>query len=270
MILRRYDELWTLQFVLAEAAVGAAATARWSEAQTRLAAADELNRRCGDRSCRPFIIATRAAIDRSRGAYGDALDIGAHAVTAAEDGAWWEQWARTDLGATLLELYDAPAAIDQLDRAAAAAMMPAQQLRSLAHLAWARWQAGQREHAELDLYEAEAVLSGMTAPRGQTYLFGADAALACGLVRLARGEPARAQALAEPVLAAAERSGWIEPLARSLLLTGRCRAAVGDTDAARMHVNTAVGLSDDAGLPGVAWQARSVLAGSRRSAPQSC
>lgn len=260
-ILRRHDDVWTLQFVLAEAAVAAAATARWGEAQTRLAAADELNRRCGDRLCRPLIIATRAGIERSRGAYGDALDTAVEAVAAAEDGGWWEQWARTDLGATLLDLHDTTAAIDQLDRAAEAAMMPAQQVRSLAHLARARWQAGQHAHAEEDLHRAEALLSGTTAPTGRTYLFGADAALACGHVRLARGEPARAEALAEPVLAAAERSGWLEPLAGGLLLTGRCRAATDDIDSARLLVGRAVEVADGAGLSAVAWQGRAVLAG---------
>ena len=260
-ILRRHDDLWTLQFLLAEAAVVASATGRWEEAGSRLAEADEINRRCGDRLCRPLLVATRAGIERGRGDYGSALAAGAEAVAAAADGAWWGPWARTDLGATLLELHDPVAATEHLRPAAAASMMPAQRVRSLAHLAWARWLQGERGQAGHDLDRAEALLDGMTAPPGRTYLFGADAALACAQVRLARGEITRAERVVAPVVAAAEASDWREPLARGLLLAGRCRRLAGDRVAAQGLAGRALELADRTGLPGVAWRARAVLAG---------
>ena len=259
--LRRRDELWMLQFVLAETAVAAAAAGRWTDAETRLAAAEEVNQRCGDRLCLPYITSTRAAIECSHGDYGSALASGRAAVAAAQSGGWWEPWARTDLGTTLLELHDLPAAIAQLDAAVATSTLAAQQVRSLAHLASAHWRAGARERAMTELHRAEALLVTVTAPPGQTYLFGADAALACAEVRLARGETERAEALLAPIVTAAEAGGWREPLARGLLLTGRCRQAAADAPRARMLAERALDVARDTVLPGVTWQAHAVLAG---------
>ena len=217
--------------------------------------------RCGDRLCLPYITSTRAAIECSRGDYGSALASGRAAVTAAQSGGWWEPWARTDLGATLLELHDLPAAIAQLDAAVATSTLAAQQVRSLAHLASAHWRAGARERAMTELHRAETLLATVTAPPGQTYLFGADAALACAEVRLDRGETERAEALLAPIVTAAEAGGWREPLARGLLLVGRCRQAAADAPGARMLAERALDVARDTVLPGVTWQAHAVLAG---------
>ncbi len=260
-VLRRHDELWTLQFVLAEAAVAAGGGARWAEARSRSAAAEEVNRRCGDRVCLPFVLATRGAIARSCGDYGEALQIGRRAVASASGGAWWAPWACTELGATLLELHDLPGAIDVLTPAAEAAMFPAQRVRSLALLAYAHGEAGERARAGGYLRRAEALLATVAAPTGKAYLFGADAVFACAALRLESGEVRAAEKLLHPILEAAERSGWQEPLARGLLLVARCRRAAGDPSSAREYAEKALQVASAAELPGVAWQARAHLAG---------
>ncbi len=259
-ILRRHDELWALQFVLAEGAVAAAGAARWTQARDRLAAAEEVNGRCGDRVCLPFLLATRGAVARSRGDYDEALLAGRRAVAAASDGAWWAPWARTELGATLLELHDPTEALDVLAPAVEAAMFPAQRVRSLALLAFAHGRVGERAEACTHLRRAENLLARVAAPTGKAYLFGADAVFALAALLLASGEVAAAEQLLRPTLAAADRSGWREPMARGLLLAARCRWAAGDRGAARGHAARALAVASDAKLLGVAWQARAQLA----------
>ncbi len=260
-VLRRDNDLWTLQFVLAEAAVVAAATGRWSEAASRLARAEDLNRRCGDRLCSPLIAAMRGRVERSRGSYGTALVAGIQAVTAAVGGAWWGQWARVELAATLLEVHDVPAALQQLHAAGAAAVLPAQHVRGVAFLALACLRCGTVAEAARHLAAAEALLTETMTPRGRAYLFGADAMLACGEVRLAMGKPDLALALVEPVVGAAERSGWVEPWAAGLVAVARCRHTLGDTDAARRSAAQALDIAADGAAPAVSWRARAVLGG---------
>ncbi len=259
-ILRRHDDPWTLQFVLAEAALAAAAAGRWAQARARLDAADEANQRCADRVCRPFIITTRTAVEHRRGAFGKALTAGRQALTT-EDCAWWTSWARTDLGALLLELHDLPAAIEQLQIASNLAMFPAQQVRSLAHLAKAQWQLGDRAVALVSVGQAEGMLAGIKAPPGHAYLFGADAALACADVRLANAQPADAEHLLQPVVTAAGRVGWHEVQARSLLLLAQCRLATGDPTTARTLADRALAVSVENRVPTATWTAHAVLAG---------
>jgi hypothetical protein len=140
-------------------------------------------------------------------------------------------------------------------------VLAAQQVRSLAQLAWARWRTGSRHRAVTDLRRAEALLATVRAPPGKTFLFGSDAALACAEVRLAGGEPERAEKLVQPIVAAAAASGWQEPLARGVLLVGRCRQAAGDPTRAQTLAEHALTVAHHTGVRAVIWQARAVLAG---------
>ncbi|MDN5934185.1 MAG: hypothetical protein L0I24_24460, partial [Pseudonocardia sp.] len=260
-VLHRHDQLWTVQFVLAEAALVASATGRGDDAAARQAQAFEVNRRCGDRISAPYLVSTAGRIERGHGACGTALDLGREAVaSAAAHRGWWEPWARTELGITLLEVGQRGAAIEQLERGAAAGLT-SQVVRARAHLAMARWRAGDRDCAVTDLRDAERLLGRAALPAGRAYLFGADATLACAAVRLARGETAAAERLVAPVLAAAESSGWAEPWARALLLLARVRALSGGPPQAVEMARRALDVGVRTGLPVVALAARAVLAG---------
>ena len=199
-------------------------------------------------------------MEHRRGAFGKALAAGRQAVTP-EDCAWWTSWARTDLGALLLELHDLPGAIEQLQLASNLSMFPAQQLRSLAHLAKAQWQIGDLASALVTVEQAEGMLADVKAPPGHTYLFGADAALACADVRLANAQPADAEHLLQPVLTAAGRARWHEAEARSQLLLARCRQATGDHSTARSLAARALAVSLENRVPTATWTAHAILAG---------
>jgi len=66
----------------------------------------------------------------------------------------------------------------------------------------------------------EELLGQVSVPAGGAWLFGAHAYLAVARVRLGAGDRERAAAIASPLLAAAERSGWRQSLTGAGLLDG--------------------------------------------------
>jgi len=175
---------------------------------------------------------------------------------------WWTSFSAALLGWTLTELYDIDGAVACLEYGFEAARPGGAGnyvARCLAHLAEARWLAGDRERALAAADGAEEVLRGVSAPRGVRFLHGAHAYLAVGRVRLAAGDPAGAERVTRDVIDAASNVGWVEASADGSLLLGRIRAATGDVDGARARLVAAEHLADLAGLPAITWRARAAL-----------
>ena len=127
--------------MLAETAVAAAAAGRWTDAETRLAAAEEVNQHYSDQLCLPYITSTRAAIKCRHGDYSSALASGAPRSPRRRASGWSEPWARADLGTTLLELRD----YRQRSRGSTPPWRPDARgptVRRLAPLASAHWRRG--------------------------------------------------------------------------------------------------------------------------------
>ncbi|MGH8935780.1 MAG: BTAD domain-containing putative transcriptional regulator [Acidimicrobiia bacterium] len=265
-ILRRTDDLWYLQFVLAEWSVEAAAGGRWDEALGRLDEALTINERGGFRADEPLLRAMLAWTHRSRGAYGDALEQGRAAVALADelDSGWWRAWAEANLGAILLELRAPEEAIPHLERGMAAARrsrIRTQLVRCAGHLAWAQWLREDHDAYPEHLHTAQSLLRELSAPPGATFLYGADAHTAVARLHLARGDLTGAQAILAPLVAAARAAGWVEHLAHGLLLLG-----VANSTQTEALLREAVAVAERSGLLGLEWQARSTLGGLLRSA----
>jgi hypothetical protein len=91
-------------------------------------------------------------------------------------------------------------------------------------------------------------------------VFGAHAYAAVARVFLASGAPDRGEALLRPLLAAAERSGWLEAAAITGLALGLCLEARGELDQARATLVRVAGVADQHGIPAPAWEAHAALA----------
>ena len=259
---RRAGEAWALHWlddwVLLERAFVPIARARWEEA---LAAVDEAiaaNRRFCNRCAEPIFHDALAWIHRSRGDHARAIELGGDAVELAEAlaNAEWTAWTNATLGWTLLEAGDAARAADHLERGLAAAEATgahAQLLRCTSLLAWAAWELGERDRAVRLADRADALVAGITAPPGRTFLLGAHAPLAVARVRLAAGAPDAAIGLLAPVLAAARDSGWVETVCSASLLQGECLAALGERAAGGAAIEDGLELARAAGL---AWLER--------------
>ena len=103
-------------------------------------------------------------------------------------------------------------------RIAEAAHPPAQIARCVCLLACARSLLGDSDGARELAARGEALLDRVTAPPGQAWLYGGHAYLALARVHREAGAPERADAIAAPILEAAERSGWGATLAGAALL----------------------------------------------------
>jgi len=264
-ILRRGSELWYLQWAVFESSFEPMARARWDEAESRVQEALAINRRVGDRADEPYFLAGLGSIHRARGNYGTALQVGRQAVERASelDRGWWVAWCEALLGATLLEVFAVDEAIGHLHRGLRAAEQTGTRhylLRCLGHLAWGYWLLGDRPAALGAAERAEELLAGVRAPPGLAFLHGAPAYLAVAQVRLAAREPVRAEALAGPLVEAAEKAAWAEVVAQGSLLVGQCRGSAGDAKQAEEALSHAQEIAAEAGLLGVEWRAEAALA----------
>jgi hypothetical protein len=91
-------------------------------------------------------------------------------------------------------------------------------------------------------------------------LFGAHAYVAVARAHLTLGDLERAERLLEPVVAAAERSGWQEAIACGALVIGQSRAARGDGAGAEESLRRALEVAEATGLPAPEWEAHAALA----------
>ncbi len=256
---RERDDLWYLQWTLLESAFVPIGAARWEEAEQRLADAIAINRRVHDPLAEVLMLDALCWLNRSRGAYGQALSAGQRAVTlGAEVG--WEEWAAATLGSTLLDLGAFDRAAEVLERGLKAGERIGarnQIARCLGQLAWARLELGAADEAFLLATRGEELLERVT---GGPFLFGAHAYAAVARVLLASGAPDRGEILLRPVLAAAQNFGWREAAATAGLVIGLCLEARGELDHARATLRQAAELSDESGIPAAAWEAHAALA----------
>ncbi len=222
---QRPEDDYYVPWALLESAFVPLARERWDEALERLDEALELTRTRGYRYQEPIFIEARCWLYRAMGDYEAAIEHGhtaaelAHELGAAE----WACWADASLGWTLLEAGKPAEAAECLTRGlrtAEASGPPAQRARGECLLACALSLLGERDRAGKHAARGEELLSQVSAPPGQAWLYGGHSYLAVARVHRDAGEPERAEAIAAPILAAAERSGWGRTLAGAKLLGG--------------------------------------------------
>ena len=253
-----------LHWVLLEAAFVPLGAGRWDEADRRIEEALEMVRQRGWRMHETLFIDALCWTYRSRGDHERALARGREAAELAHEVGHreWAAWADATLGWALLDAGSPEAAAEALERGIRTAEethAPAQITRCTCLLALARSLLGEDQAAAELADRGEELLARVSAPPGKAWLFGAHAYVAVARVRLAAGDPERAEALIAPIVAAAEESGWREPLARGLLVTGQARAALGDAAGAEVALTRALEVAKETGLPGPAVEARESL-----------
>ena len=256
---RERDDLWYLQFTLQESAFVPIGRARWDEAAQRLAEAAATNARVRDPLAEVLILHALCWLHRSRGAYEESLAAGRQAVALAA-ATTWSGWAADALGWTLLDLGAVAEAADVLGRGLNAGQKlgaPNESVRCLGQLAWARFLLGAEDEAGALAARAEELLAQVT---GGAFLFGAHAYAATARVLLATGAAERGENLLRPVLAAAERFGWLEAAATTGLVLGLCQEARGDLDQAHATLAEAAAVADEHGIPAPGWEAHAALA----------
>jgi len=136
---------------------------------------------------------------------------------------WWRVAACAQLGGTLLAAGRDGEAVPVLEEGCTRARGDGAEgylVRCLAPLA-----AATRSRALLD--EADALVSGIQAPPGCAWLYGADVYLSVGRGWLAHGDPARTRTVIAPLLAAANRVPWRPVQVPALMLDARAAAALG-------------------------------------------
>jgi DNA-binding SARP family transcriptional activator len=258
--LRRHDQRWFLQFVLAEGSFASAAAGDWDGAFRRLDEAEAINEALGTPYVLPYVLTMRAWLERARGHYQAAVTAARSASSGAHAGRslQWTAWTEAHLGAILADLGAFDEALAHLDAGRAAAErggVHIQVVRLAAHQAWVRWNIGDHEAAKRDLDCAEGLLAGIDPPIGKQFLYGLDAYLAVADLRLAGGRPGEAADLVAPLLAAAENSAWAEGVARTALFLGECARRRGDPAAAAAFLLRATETAESAGLVHVLWEA---------------
>jgi class 3 adenylate cyclase/tetratricopeptide (TPR) repeat protein len=256
---RQRDDLWYLQFTLQESAFVPLGRARWNEAAQRLAEAAAINARIQDPLAAVLILHALCWLHRSRGAYEESLAAGRQAVALAAQ-TTWSGWAAEALGWTLLDLGAAAEAADVLERGLDAGQKigaPNESVRCIGQLAWARFLLGAQDDARALAARAEEMLGQVT---GGAFLFGSQAYAATARVLLATGAADRGENLLSPVLAAAERFGWLEAAAMTGLVLGLCQEALGRPDQALATLAQVAAVSDEHGIPATGWEAHVTLA----------
>jgi len=265
-ILRRRGDLWGLQWALFEASFPPTARGEWDRAIHRVDEALALNRRIGYRAYEPGFVAHLAWIQRSRGAYGRALELGRQAVDLAGEVGhpWWTAAACSFLAGLLIELRDPEGASERVERGLRAAERDGAEsylLRCLGVASMAAWLEGHRERAAGLLERAEEMMARVKTPTGSTFPHGADAYVAVATVRFELGDVEAAERVAAGLLEEARAAGWKEATARGAVLAGRCRLALGDDEGADALFRGALEVAGQIALPAPAWQARAALAG---------
>jgi class 3 adenylate cyclase/tetratricopeptide (TPR) repeat protein len=258
---RRLDDRFYLSFALLESAYVPLARGAFEAARQRLDAAMAVNAELGDLSSRPLFLDTLCWLERSRGDYPSALQAGfeAHELAGAAGSSDFLSWSTSSLGWTLLETGRPERAAEILREGleAVAGTGAAVQLVLCGGLLSAAESALGNDARAAELADrVEELVRRMTVPPGGTFLYGAHAQLAVAEVRLRNGDLAAAERLAEPLLAAAERVGWRETLARAACLIARCRGARGDGAGADALLDRALQVALEAGLPAAERDAR--------------
>jgi class 3 adenylate cyclase/DNA-binding SARP family transcriptional activator len=256
-LLERTEELWYLQWAVGERSIVHMAAGDWDAAGRDVDAALGVSERIGDRNERAYFLGYRCWIHRARAEYDEAIGAGQEALAVAADleHVWWAAWAAAMLSWALLDAGDVDEAIAVAEPGLEAGRRTGAEdyvLRPVSHLAWAYAAAGDRRRANAAVREATALLAGVRLPEGDSYLHGAHASFAVARAHILLGRPDAAVELVTPVLEAADRAGWQEPVAYANLLSG---LATGD----RRRVERARLVAAGAGLRGAEAEAMAAL-----------
>jgi class 3 adenylate cyclase/tetratricopeptide (TPR) repeat protein len=253
---RRQRDPFFLSWAVLESAYVPLGQGRFDEARALIEEALDLNADLGDNSHRALFLDPLGWLERSRGEYATAAEIGreAHALSRRLAPPDFVAWTAATLGWTLLEAGEPDRAAAVLaDGLGVAEKCEAagQVLRCAGLLAAAEAERGGEDRAAAAADRAELVMRKVSAPPGGAFVFGGHATLAVAEVRLGQGEVAAARRLASPLLDAAARNGWVETEARAALVLSRCRRERGEErEAARLR-ERALDLAGEVGLPGV-------------------
>jgi class 3 adenylate cyclase len=264
-IYRRRGEMWYLQYAVFQSFWGPLARGEWDDASRRLDEAQAIAERLRDRGALPLYLGGRSWLERSRGAYGPALSLARRALTIAEEleHGEWQSWGACFIGRAILDAGGGGEAVHPLQRGMEAAMECGSILmeaRIRGFLAVALLNADEH-HAASEVAAAEGdLLAQVTVPEGGAYIQGADGVLAFASVLARSGEPDRAVALADSIIAPAERCGWIEVAAEAHLVRARVMEQEGAVDEARIAADRTLTLASEHVAPGVAWRAHALLA----------
>jgi tetratricopeptide (TPR) repeat protein len=201
-LLTRLRLPWLRQWALQESSLVPAAAGDWREAKRRLDEALAVNRETGYGAYSAYFLAQRGWLGRLAGDLDAALDDGRRAVSEMSPSAhpWWYATAVGTFATTLLELGRTDD-VGTLCTEGLQALGPeaggAYRLRCLAPLAAVTGDG---------LDEADLLLAGIEAPPGGAWIAGSDVYEALASAWLAAGEPAHAQRVTAPLLAATRHS----------------------------------------------------------------
>ncbi|MGQ0482486.1 MAG: ATP-binding protein [Pseudonocardia sp.] len=256
-LLHRLGNLELLQWAVFESSFPAIGSADWDTAERRIAEAVAISERGGYDLHGAWFTGHLGWVARLRGRHRAAVEHGRRAVEATRrtPHRWFATCGDSQLAVTLLELGERDearalltVARDRAERDGAEAYL----LRCLAPLAEVTGSAAVLE-------DADTLLARVHAPEGSAWLLGTDAYLAVARSWLNRGEPDRARAVLHPLLAAAERQGWVPAQAAGGLVDGAAAAALGQHDLARDLLCRAGQLATRHGMPTVARSAARAL-----------
>ena len=194
VIHRRNDDLWMLQFAVAEVAYADLARMRLDRSFAGLDESLAINRRIGDIGNEPMYLAILGRAHRGRGDYDEALAVGRRAFDLARElgHGEWTGWAAAWLGSTLVELGAFGEAAGLLEEGAEAAERSDAGLhlvRCLGTGAWAAERLGERGRAVTLADRAAFILDRIRVRPPRAWVAGYDAYVGVARLRLAIGEP---------------------------------------------------------------------------------
>jgi len=264
-IYRRRGEMWYLQYAVYQSFWGPLAHGDWDTALRRLSEAEAIAEGLQDRGVLPLYLASRSWLERSRGAYGEALSLGRRAVASAEELGHleWQAWGNYVLGRALLEVGGGVVAIPVLERALETATdggAIAMQVRAAGFLTVALLDAGDHEGASRVAEAVDDRIDQITVPGGGIFWHGADSVLAFASTVGRLGASDRAQALVDAIVEPAERCRWTEVAAGAHLVRARILTQDGSAGEAKISAESALALTSGSAAPGVEWRAHALLA----------
>jgi class 3 adenylate cyclase/tetratricopeptide (TPR) repeat protein len=258
-------DLWSAQFCHLELGMITVAQGRWDEAAGHLGDGLAVNRQVRDDGNMPAHHAVFSWLERARGRYGVALELGELAWTTALERthAEWTAWSAIYLGSLLLDLGAPGEASDILEEGAAAAARSGADLhgvRCLVHLGRARLAVGDPSGAADALADADDVFLRVVLPADRAFMFAWDAYIGAAVIHATLGDHVRADPDLSSLIRLWERDGFREAVAEGQLALARLATISGDREAAVRAADAALRGARSAGLPGIAWRAHAMLA----------
>ena len=267
---RSNDDLWLLQFAVAELAYADLARVRLDRSLAGLEESLSINRRIGDIGNEPMYLAMLGRAHRTRGDYDEALAVGRRAFDLARElgHGEWTGWAAAWLGSTLMELDAFGEAAQLLGEGADAAERSDAGLhlvRCLGTGAWAAERLGERGRAVTLADRAASILDRIRVRPPRAWVAGYDAYIGVARVRLAVGEPELAQELVSPIVAACGACGWSDGVVDGSLVLADAALRRGIRAVAIVAAEHALEEALRTGLPTV-WRAHRAVAEAYRAA----